>query len=96
VVIFRADALSLDQAMARLGQIGQCLQASVQSRGVKCIGPIPALMTRRVGRYRAQLCLISNDIQQLRGVLREAMPAIKNIPSTHSVKWVIDVDAFDL
>ncbi|MEE8364570.1 MAG: primosomal protein N' [Gammaproteobacteria bacterium] len=96
VVIFRADALSLDQAMARLEQIGQYLQASVQKRDVKCIGPIPALMTRRIGRYRAQLCLMSNNIQQLRGVLREAMPAIKKIPSTHSVKWVIDVDAFDL
>ena len=96
VVIFRADALSLDQAIVRLEQISQCLQVSVQKRGVKCIGPIPALMTRRIGRYRAQLCLMSDDIRQLRGVLREAMPAIKNIPSTHSVKWVIDVDAFDL
>ncbi len=96
VVIFRADALSLDQAMARLEQIGLCLQASVRKREVKCIGPIPALMTRRVGRYRAQLCLLSKNFQQLRGVLREAMPAIKNIPSTHSVKWVVDVDAYDL
>ena len=96
VVIFRADALSLDRSMARLEQIGLCLQASVQKYGVKCIGPIPALMTRRIGRYRAQLCLMSDNIQQLRQVLREAMPAIKNIPSTHSVKWVVDVDAFDL
>ncbi|MFV2030955.1 MAG: primosomal protein N', partial [Gammaproteobacteria bacterium] len=96
VVIFRADALSLDQAMARLEQIGQCLQTSVQKRRLKCIGPIPALMTRRIGRYRAQLCLMGDNIQQLRAALREAMPEIKNVPSTHSVKWVIDVDAFDV
>ena len=96
VVIFRADALSLDKAMSRLEQIGQYLQESVQKRGVRRIGPIPALMTRRIGRYRAQLCLMSDNIQQLRMALNEAMPSIKNIPDTHSVKWVIDVDAFDL
>lgn len=96
VVIFRADALSLDKAMSRLEQIGQYLQESVQKRGVRRIGPIPALMTRRIGRYRAQLCLMSDNIQQLRMTLNEAMPSIKNIPDTHSVKWVIDVDAFDL
>jgi primosomal protein N' (replication factor Y) len=63
---------------------------------VKCIGPIPALMTRRIGRYRAQLCLISPDIRKLRSVLREAMPEIQTIKSKQSVKWVVDVDALDL
>jgi primosomal protein N' len=53
-------------------------------------------MTRRIGRYRAQLCLISPDMRQLRSVLRESMPEIELVKSTQKVKWVIDVDAFDL
>jgi primosomal protein N' (replication factor Y) len=96
VVMFRADALSLDQAIEKLNQIKQCLQASVARHRVKCIGPIPALMTRRIGRYRGQLCLLSQDTRELRNALREAMPEIEAIKSTAAVKWVVDVDALDL
>ena len=96
VVMFRADALSLEQATDKLNEIKQCIAVSATDQNVKCIGPIPALMTRRIGRYRAQLCLISTDTRKLRSVLRAAMPEIETIKSTQSVKWVVDVDAFDL
>jgi primosomal protein N' (replication factor Y) len=96
VVMFRADALSLDQAIDKLNEIKQCLRASVEQHRVKCIGPIPALMTRRIGRYRGQLCLLSQDTRELRSALREAMPGIELIKSSASVKWVVDVDALDL
>ncbi len=96
VIMFRADALRLDQAMDKLEEIHQQLKDITNRAGIQCIGPIPALMTRRIGRYRAQLCLMSNDFRRLRTVLRKAMPNIQNIASTHSVKWMIDVDAYDL
>ena len=50
VVMFRADALSLEQAIKKLDAIKQCLQSCAIRHQVKCIGPIPALMTRRIGR----------------------------------------------
>jgi primosomal protein N' (replication factor Y) len=96
VVMFRADAQSLEQATEKLDEIKQCLTPAANRHNVKCIGPIPALMTRRIGRYRSQLCLIGSDTRKLRGVLREAMPDIEAVKSTQSVKWVVDVDAFDL
>ncbi len=96
VVMFRADAMSLEQAVEKLDEIKRCLMTSVNRQEVKCIGPMPALMTRRIGRYRAQLCLISSDMRRLRRALSEAMPEIEMIKNTHLVKWVIDVDAFDL
>lgn len=96
VVMFRADAMTLEQATEKLDEIKRCLMTSTSRHNVKCIGPIPALMTRRIGRYRAQLCLISSDMRRLRSVLSEAMPEIETIKSSHLVKWVIDVDAFDL
>ncbi len=96
VIMFRADALSLELAIAKLDEIREKLAVIASQAGIDCIGPIPALMTRRIGRYRAQLCIISGDFRQLRRSLSEAMPAIENIPSTHSVKWMVDVDAHDL
>ena len=96
VVMFRADAINLDTALEKLVQIKQCLQACSQINGLNCIGPMPALMTRRIGRYRAQLYLLSQDAPKLRAVLREAMPALQAVKNSQSVKWAVDVDAHDL
>jgi primosomal protein N' (replication factor Y) len=96
VVIFRADALELKQALAKLEEIRALLGQARHFQRLSSIGPIPALMTRRIGRYRAQLCLLSADFQVLRSVLGEAMPAIQEIASTPRVSWSVDVDAHDL
>ncbi|MCP4489093.1 MAG: primosomal protein N' [Gammaproteobacteria bacterium] len=96
VIMFRADALSLQQAMDKLEEIRNILDVQASAHGLQCIGPLPALMTRRIGRYRAQLCLMSADLRTLRSILRAAMGEIENVASTHSVKWMIDVDALDL
>jgi len=95
-VIFRADALELKQALAKLEEIKALLGQARQFDRLASIGPIPALMTRRIGRYRAQLCLLSADFQVLRSVLRQAMPAIQEITSSPRVSWHVDVDAPDL
>jgi primosomal protein N' (replication factor Y) len=96
VVMFRADAMTLSDAMEKLAEIKQLLQTSVHLKQLNCIGPIPALMTRRIGRYRAQLCLFSRDAVKLRAALRETMPIVQSVKNTSTVKWVIDVDSFDI
>jgi primosomal protein N' (replication factor Y) len=96
VVMFRADALELKQALAKLEEIKALLGQARHFGRLASIGPIAALMTRRIGRYRAQLCLLSADFQSLRSVLSEAMPAIQEIASNPRVSWSVDVDAPDL
>ncbi len=96
VILFRADGISLEQAMNKLEEIRGQLSPLSDQPNIQCIGPMPALMTRRIGRYRAQLCLISNNLRQLRNALRHVMPKIENISSNAMVKWTIDVDAYDL
>jgi primosomal protein N' (replication factor Y) len=96
VVIFRADAVELKAALAKLDEIKALLQPARGFGELSCVGPIPALMTRRIGRYRAQLCLLAQDYQLLRSVLAQAMPEIQQIPGSSRVSWSIDVDAYDL
>jgi primosomal protein N' (replication factor Y) len=96
VAMFRADALELKQASDMLEKIRGILAQSRDFDRVDCVGPMPALMTRRIGRYRAQLCLISRDHRILRRVLGEAMPAIADLPTSARAGWTIDVDAYDL
>ena len=96
VVMFRADAIELKDALAKLEQIRTQLATARRFDALTCVGPMPALMTRRIGRYRAQLCLIALDYQALRSVLSQVMPAIEELPSTSRTSWSIDVDAYDL
>jgi primosomal protein N' (replication factor Y) len=96
VVIFRADAQELQQALSKLETIKLLLQQAPGFQQLATIGPIPALMTRRIGRYRAQLSLLTTDHRLLRAVLAAAMPAIQEIPSTPRASWNIDIDAYDL
>ena len=96
VAIFRADAVELKQALAKLEEIRALFQSARRIEALSCVGPMPALMTRRIGRYRAQLCLLAQDYQVLRSVLSETMPSIQQISSSSRVSWSIDVDAYDL
>lgn len=63
---------------------------------VELLGPIPAPMEKRAGKYRAQLLVSSNH----RGRLHQAMRAIINLGeqtvSKHNVRWSVDIDPYDL
>ena len=96
VVILRADAVTLNDAMQTLQKMRQAMLSLSQNTAVKCIGPMPALMTRRVGRYRAQLCFISSDFKALRQFLSQTRSVLETTASTSRVKWNIDVDPYDL
>ncbi len=96
VIMFRADAVELKAALQKLEDVRALLANAKRFDALICVGPIPALMTRRIGRYRAQLCLISQDYRVLRSVLKQAMPAIEELPGSARVSWSIDVDAYDL
>jgi len=96
VVMFRADAVELKDALQKLDEIRELLAVARRFEKLTCVGPMPALMTRRIGRYRAQLCLIAQDYQVLRSVLSQSMPAIEQLASTSRTNWTIDVDAYDL
>ena len=96
VAMFRADAVELKDALDLLDRIRRELTRSRRFDALDCVGPMPALMTRRVGRYRAQLGLISSDFRVLRSVLADAMPAIAELSASARAGWSIDVDAYDL
>lgn len=96
VVMFRADATELKAALGQLEVIREILTTFSGFTALSCIGPMPALMPRRIGRYRAQLALVGQDYAGLRGLLQQAMPKLAELSSTAGVSWNIDVDAYDL
>ncbi len=96
VVTFQVDAVDLDQALEKLEKIKSFLPGIKQTAPLRVVGPLPALMTRRVGRYRAQLSLMANNVQTIRRVLQQLMPRVKTIRNTQKSRLTIEVDPLDL
>ena len=62
----------------------------------KALGPVPAPMAKRAGRYRYQLLLQSHKRQKLHDLLDLLMPKIEKIKLANKVRWSLDVDPVDL
>jgi primosomal protein N' (replication factor Y) len=66
------------------------------ARGVRLLGPAPAPMERRAGRYRAQLLLHAATHAPLQKFMADWLPALEGLPEAKRVRWSIDVDAIEL
>ncbi|WP_158771610.1 primosomal protein N' [Paraglaciecola sp. L1A13] len=90
--LFRAQ--STDARLANQLLIDIATQFSY-SKHVQCIGPLPALMEKRQGKFRMQLVLMSNNRGALQHALAHAMPNIEQLPLATKVRWALDVDPQD-
>jgi primosomal protein N' (replication factor Y) len=65
-------------------------------RGVKLLGPVPAAMSKKAGRYHAQLLIEGADRASLHHFLQAWLPAVEQLPSVRRVRWALDVDPIEL
>ena len=93
LVMLRADAARPGLAMSFLGA---CREALGMREGLLVLGPAPAPMERRGGRWRAQLLFQSDSRPVLRGasaVLRERAP---ELAEGRGLRWFFEIDPQDL
>jgi primosomal protein N' (replication factor Y) (superfamily II helicase) len=64
-------------------------------RQVQILGPAPAPMERRAGRYRAQLLLLASQRALLQQALTTALPALGGLKEARRVRWSIDIDSYE-
>jgi len=64
--------------------------------GLRLLGPVPAAMAKRAGRYHAQLLVESRERARLHGFLDEWLPAVEQLRSARAVRWSLDVDPLEL
>jgi primosomal protein N' (replication factor Y) len=60
--------------------------------GVEVLGPAPAVLPRRAGRWRWQLLLRARERRPLHVALRQALPLLRQSPAAKRVRWQVDVD----
>ncbi|MGC1727919.1 MAG: hypothetical protein WA747_00910, partial [Steroidobacteraceae bacterium] len=60
------------------------------------LGPVPAAMAKRAGRYHAQLLIESRERPALHRFLGGWLPAVGELRGAQRVRWALDVDPLEL
>jgi primosomal protein N' (replication factor Y) len=96
-VLIRAQATQQERAIDFLHFIKNKISKKLLDKNsFKILGPIPAPMERRIGKYRTQLLLQSANRSSLQKVMKELVFELENLSSTNGVQWSLDVDPVDL
>jgi len=99
LALLRAEAHKPGQAEDFLGQACDQAEALLQQlglTGIELLGPVPAPMERRAGRYRAQLLLQGSARAPLHRLLHAWLPEVEQLPGSRAVRWSLDIDPIDL
>jgi primosomal protein N' (replication factor Y) len=95
LALLRAEAVTAEPPEAFLAQAAELANAR-RTEGIHCLGPMPAPMPRRAGRYRAQLILQSAERQPLQRLLAHITPMLKGLDHARRVRWSLDVDPAEM
>lgn len=93
LTLMRAEA---PQQEAPLRFLNAAREAAGAMRGVQLLGPVPAPMEKRAGRYRAQLLVQCNTRKTLHRFLDEWLPRVEALKVSRQVRWSLDVDPQEL
>ncbi|OOZ42271.1 primosomal protein N' [Solemya pervernicosa gill symbiont] len=93
--LLRADATD-SQAPFTFLERARELGSAYGINEVMLLGPIPAPMPRRAGRYRAQLLLQASDRAPLQQLLTGLIPQLESEKSARKVRWSIDIDPMEI
>jgi len=88
----RASALQADWATDFLA----AARRADPKANVRLLGPAPAAMAKRAGRFHAQLLIESSDRAALHRFLDRWVPAVEALPEVRRVRWALDVDPLEL
>jgi primosomal protein N' (replication factor Y) (superfamily II helicase) len=81
---------------AALEFLTEARRAAGKPARVRLLGPVPAAMAKRAGRYHAQLLIESPDRTALHRFLESWLPEMEELPSARRVRWALDVDPIEL
>lgn len=90
--LFRAEANHADAVINALQAIADLFP---QRDDAFVLGPIPAVMERRAGRFRYQLLLQTQQRGLRAQLLRYVLPQLEHLPILRKVRWSLDIDPQD-
>ena len=95
LALIRAEAVSQAAPMSFLQLCREAAERSAGT-GVAVLGPAPAPMEKRSGRYRAQLLLRAAHRPSLHALADSVVSEVESAPQARRVRWSLDVDPVEL
>jgi primosomal protein N' (replication factor Y) len=92
--LIRAEASKASLPMSFLQEIKSLSKAKL-TNSTFMLGPFPAPMEKRAGRFRFQLLLQSESRAELHKLLNQLLPVYESLPQSRKVRWSVDVDPLD-
>ena len=99
LALFRAEAIDMRAPETFLGIVRDRAASILAAHGnqdVALLGPLPAPMERRNGKFRAQLLLQCPQRRTLQNLLCALCPELESMKESRSVRWSLDVDPQDM
>ena len=97
MAIIRAESNNPNQAEMFLRAARSLAETiSPPSPSLGYLGPLPALMEKRAGRFRFLLQLSGQRRRDIQQLLSALCPQLEKIPEARQVRWAIDVDPQEL
>lgn len=98
LALLRAESPDFNNALKFLSSAATQTQRLIQTNSlqVEAVGPLPAPMEKRAGRYRLQLLLKTKSRSQLHKLLSQLVPNLESIKLDSKSRWSLDVDPQDL
>ena len=97
LAVIRAESTYPNQAVELLGLARKlCDQQRGIEPDIQCLGPLPALMEKRAGRFRFILQVTASQRGQLQRCLSAVATQLDKEKLAQKVRWSIDVDPQEL
>jgi primosomal protein N' (replication factor Y) len=94
LALLRAEASRAEAASAFL-TAARSEAAKFDLADITLLGPAPAAMERRAGRFRAQLLIQSPKRRALHRLLAAWRPLLSKLPEARAARWALDVDPIE-
>lgn len=96
-ILLRGEAVKLEDCQQFLLNVAKMfhMEQSLKEPALRVIGPFPALMEKRQGRYRMQLLLSHIQRLPLHRALNNHVKQMESLALARKVRWSIDVDPID-
>lgn len=95
LLILRTDCQDADCGEQFLRDLRSNAQSQLP-KGVSLIGPLPAPMQRRAGRFRSQLLVQTGDRRLSQQAARIMSELAQSLPARKGLNWSLDVDPQDM
>jgi primosomal protein N' (replication factor Y) len=96
-ILIRVEAIKQSDCHQFLMELAKMfhMEQSLNEPALRVIGPFPALMEKRQGRFRMQLLLSHIQRLPLHRALNKHIKTMETLGSRKKVRWSIDVDPID-